>query len=179
MTYTERTIQSRLMRDRHWRGLTLPNYTPPNWFECDVFELTDAGFFREYEIKLTVSDFKADARKSQRRKGVDVFKRDLLGEPIQTKGPVQFWYVTPVGLLTPQMLPPWAGLIEISLRPPDLRYPQCFESKEHEVVKAPRLHNEKANERIRLAALVCCYWRLHSGVIPPLYGQPDHWDFSI
>ena len=173
MTYTERTIQSCLMRERHRRGLTLPNYTPPDWFECDVFELTDAGFFREYEIKLTVSDFKADAKKSQRRKGVAMAKHDMLS---RSQGPVQFWYVTPVGMLTPQMLPPWAGLIEVDVHAPDPKYPQLFE---HEVVKAPRLHNEKADDRIRRAALVCCYWRLHSGVIPPLYGQPDHWDFSI
>jgi outer membrane autotransporter protein len=41
----------------------MPNYTPKNWFECDVMAVTKAGYLEEYEIKLSASDFKADSKK--------------------------------------------------------------------------------------------------------------------
>jgi hypothetical protein len=56
-----REIQQRLIVERYRRGICVPNYTPKDWWECDVFELTPAGYFREYEIKMTVADFRADA----------------------------------------------------------------------------------------------------------------------
>jgi len=62
---TARDIQRRLMVERYRRSFVLYNYTPKTWFECDVFEITQAGYFREYEIKLSLSDFKADAEKQK------------------------------------------------------------------------------------------------------------------
>jgi hypothetical protein len=56
-----------VMRDRWERNFVIPNYTPRHWFECDVFEVTRAGFFREYEVKLSRSDFFADRAKVQHR----------------------------------------------------------------------------------------------------------------
>ena len=57
------TIQKTLMRERFRRSFVLPNYTPHAWWESDVFEITAAGYFVEYEVKISVSDFKADAKK--------------------------------------------------------------------------------------------------------------------
>ena len=45
----------------------MPNYTPRDWWECDVFCVSKAGYFTEYEIKLTAQDFRADAQKQATR----------------------------------------------------------------------------------------------------------------
>lgn len=103
----------------HWifgtSSLLLPNYTPKTWFECDLFAVTKAGYMREYEIKTSRADFKADARKTEpdyyredtdrkpiddtfpwvKRKGRN--KHQALAEHDPT-GPTMFWYVTPEGL---------------------------------------------------------------------------------
>jgi RNA polymerase primary sigma factor len=39
-------------------AVLLPNYTPDKWHECDVFGVTRAGYFHEFEIKLTRADFR-------------------------------------------------------------------------------------------------------------------------
>jgi len=43
--------------------LMIPNYTPAHWFECDLIRVTKAGYLEEFEIKISVADFKADAKK--------------------------------------------------------------------------------------------------------------------
>ena len=60
---SERLIQKKLYHRLFGNRLVLPNFTPNGWFECDIWVLTKSGYGREYEIKLTVSDFKADAKK--------------------------------------------------------------------------------------------------------------------
>lgn len=61
---TELDIQIALWKDlQSSRDLVMPNYTPKKWFECDVMAVTKAGYLEEYEIKLSASDFKADAKK--------------------------------------------------------------------------------------------------------------------
>jgi len=164
---SEYLAQLTLMRERKRRNFCLPNFTPMGWWECDVFELTASGYFREYEIKLSVADFRADARKS------DTFSWDagkLLPEPKTVykhhylsegyaEGPVQFWFVTLAGLLDGETLPPWAGWIELTVR--EGHHAPAYHFSEHERVKAPRLHSEKANPKIRQQALASCYYRYH------------------
>ena len=170
---TEKDIQDRLIQDRYMRNFVIPNFTPRGWWECDLFEVTKAGYFREYEIKTSVSDFKADARKEHIGKykfvdgemirGRDELKHDLLsqGDP---RGPVLFWFVTPVGLIDLTMIPGWAGWIEVEKITTDhygvpIRYPKynLKESKE-----APRLHNQKLSDKVMDHAKGVCYWRMHN-----------------
>jgi hypothetical protein len=158
------------MRGRFRRGFCLPNYEPCGWWECDVFEVTAAGYFREYEVKLTLGDFKADRRKSRRRwtvrngryEQLDPEQKHELLAAGNTQGPSRFWYVTPPGMLFTQpvngyneeaLLPPWAGLMEVDYR-------------NHwwhavEVVKAPQLHREKIADKTLRHAQSICYWRMH------------------
>lgn len=162
---TEWTIALTIMRERRRRNFVLPNYTPAKWWECDVFEITAAGFFREYEIKLTLGDFKADAKK------FDIFltgyypnmqehrrmKHDLMGQPC---GPRQFWYVVPEGMLTPEQVPEWSGLITMHDRGEDYRpywrYSEILEKK------APILHQHPCDKIVVEHARGICYWRLHN-----------------
>lgn len=158
---TEWTIALTLMRERHRRNFVLPNYTPRKWWECDVFELTDAGYFREYEVKLTISDFKADAKKQDtlwsHGERVTRNKHQLMGQPI---GPRQFWYVAPEGLLTPDQVPEWAGLITIhDARPRHSLYWRYAEQLEK---RAPVLHQQVCDPKIKAHAESVCYYRLHN-----------------
>lgn len=158
------------MRSRYRRNFCLPNYTPNGWWECDVFEITAAGFFREYEIKLTLGDFKADARKAHHTysynggrmtRGATRTKHSQLAAH-DVKGPTQFWYVAPKGLLSafdaaslnPEcVVPEWAGLIEL----------ECKSYGWTTVLtkRAPRLHLYKVSDGLNLHARTIPYWRMH------------------
>lgn len=166
---TERDAINSIMQDRYARNFCLPRYTPRQWWECDVFEVTPAGMFREYEVKLTVADFRADTQK----RTVKIIppwdlpqgsgracawpgetKHGLLAEG-SPRGPSRFWYVTPKGLLTPEMVPAWAGLIELTEKSYWSRpMPQ-------EVVKAPQLHRQPVDSKVTDHARGICYYRMH------------------
>ena len=164
-----------LAQRRYAANLCVPRYTPRGWWECDLFEVTATGFFREYEVKLTVADFKADAKKvSQRFLGYDEagsgYKRQYADErkhdflvQASSRGPSRFWYVTPERLLKPEMLPSWAGLIELwtHTRRTVSGAPCGDYVREHEIVKAPQLHREKIDPKITEHARGVCYYRMH------------------
>lgn len=171
-----RQVIRRLMHDRWRRNLVLPNYTPAGWWECDVFELTDAGYFREYEVKLTRSDFKADQRKSRRewRTNTTRFKHDLLaqGDP---RGPNRFWYVAPKGMLRPEDLPLWAGLIEVIDKGEEKHWLRRFGLLPTRA--APKIHDHRVESNVWKHAREVCYWRMHEllrcAVQPPEHSD-DH-----
>jgi hypothetical protein len=123
-------IECALMRQLMLRGgLFLPHYTPPKWWECDVFELTKSGYGVEYEVKVSHADFLADSKKERtrsRRKtnesgeflGYEDYttnKHELLAGHSDT-GPSRFYYVAPAGLISREELPAWAGLIETTVK---------------------------------------------------------------
>lgn len=158
---TAGNIIDALIRPRWRRNFVLPNYTPAGWWECDVFEMTEAGFFREYEVKVSRGDFFADANKAKTGWKVEdrrlvqtegERKHDLLaaGSP---KGPCLFWYVTPPGLVRPDELPAWAGLIEMTGR--------GWAAREQVIRPAPKLHREKVADGVASHARGVCYWRMH------------------
>lgn len=107
-------------------NLVLPNYTPKNWWECDVAALTAKGYLREFEIKVSHQDFTRDFLK---RNGSER-KHQLLADG-DHRGPTQFWFVMPEELAGRIAVPPYAGLITVVGR--YLR----------KVKSAPRLHNHK------------------------------------
>lgn len=157
-----------LVTNRYQKHFTMPHYTPLNWFECDVFEITDAGYFREYEVKLTRADFFADSKKEKRRTVRDKTAEYGWRDEIRNKhqcladgypfGPVQFWYVTPEGLLKPEEVPAWAGLIEVHDRGESWKSRRFYEWP----VKEPkRLHGAKLEDGIKTHAEGVCYWRFH------------------
>ena len=143
MELTEHQAQCAIIYPRYARGhIVLPNYTPPKWWECDVFEITKAGYFREYEVKCSRSDFFNDSLKTRGKRN----KHKLLQ---QGKGPVQFWFVTPQGLVEKAEVPAFAGLIEL--------VDEYGILGATEVVKAPRLHKSKTS--LEPLAYLCAYHR--------------------
>lgn len=180
---TGRDIIRFLVRNRWREKFVLPNYTPSDWFECDVFELTKADYMREYEVKISRADFFADAKKERlirdtgrwepmpeaeakypghQRYVFDMERKHTLLASGDTRGPVHFWYVTPKGLIQQHELPVWAGLIEIEDRGGEESI--LWRLVEREVVPAPKLHKSKASDDVRHHALGVCYWRMHEAL---------------
>lgn len=185
-----------VMRDRWRRNFVLPNYTPAGWWECDVFELTDAGYWREYEVKVSVADFRQDAKKCKTRvawvpvpeeerafpwqkvkqvQEVAKNKHDLLAAH-EVKGPSEFWFVMPAGLVPVTEIPEWAGLLEVMDYGPQHR-PQ-WRYKSGVKKKAPRLHREKCDPKIVQHARGTCYWRMH-GALETADAPPEDPEYMI
>jgi hypothetical protein len=150
-----------LMRNRLRRHMLLPNYTPRNWWECDLFELTRDGFYREYEIKLSLKDFQDDARK---RKLTDFnFNTEMRDWEVKheliklrsPRAPVLFWFVSPRGIIRHDLIPEWAGHIEIDTQDSRLI--------ELETKAAPRLHKSKFSDDPKRMKhfMTICYFRFH------------------
>lgn len=164
---TQRAIQNWLwwhlkLKGHEWM---CPNYTPKNWFECDMFSVTKKGYFVEHEIKLSVADFKADAKKQWDKwngkhgheyERLTHKKHDLLlGNHPQ--GPTRFFYVVPSGLIQRDDVPSWAGLLYAD----DLNLAERPVNKIsfHEVLEAPVLHREKFDPQMLTRLGVTFYWR--------------------
>lgn len=166
---TARDIQRRIMADSYRRKcISCPNYTPKDWWECDVFELSKSNFYTEYEIKLSRADFKADRYKTERTWGFDDGyqmiernKHQCLSNRIKT-GPNRFYFVVPPGIVTLADIPEWAGYIEAEWLNGKRQFPVYIRT----IKQAPRLHKEKLPETIRSHLLRTFYhryqwWFLH------------------
>lgn len=171
----ERTIQNSLWWNLSLKGhrWTAPNWTRAKWWEADMFSVTKAGFVSEYEIKLTMHDFRADALKSRdtgyrwaleqgvKKQIIEREKKHDLLASRDPRCPNRFYYVVPKDMLTAEQVPEWAGLIE------------CWEYKRHVQVKglpptavgfrtikeAPRLHRVKLAEAEKIKLAEMFYWR--------------------
>lgn len=120
----------------------IPRYTPRDWWECDLWRWTKGDATEEYEIKLSLGDFKADFKKAKR--GRITFKPEggwvetpgtMKHEQLATSniGPNRFYYVMPYELAAKIDLPPYAGLWVVKDR-------YLYKDK-----KAPNRHEGKCN----------------------------------
>lgn len=163
---TEKKIQNALFDRLTAMGYKLitPNYTPRGWFESDVFAITKNDRAVEFEIKISRSDFKADAKK-----GPSGHKRMFSGETkskherltlADTNGPTRFIYVVPTGLIQPDEVPEWAGLWYV--REVLCNFNGTGRVKFDEIKKAPKLHNDTVCPRVTGHAIGVFYWRFWS-----------------
>lgn len=123
----ETTMQGVLMRwamnDKH-HVYALPNSNQLYYWEADLITVTSAQFVHEFEIKISIADYKRDCKKS---------KHFYVGTPT---GPNYFWYATTFDIDPPEQ---W-GWILVSYNERRHRY-------EVEVKKeAPRLHSAKLTQ---------------------------------
>lgn len=156
---TARDIQRTLMRQRFAQSKLWPNYTPRGWFECDLMEVTSSGYFVEYEIKISRSDFKADFAKEKPDwskpwkfgvKRENMSKHERLRNDVGEATPRRFFFVVPDGLISASDIPPYAGLITVNPK-----------MNEYQVVRAPDRHRQKLPQAILEHARGICYWRWH------------------
>lgn len=121
---TAKRIQTILHRHFYAASeIIIPRFTPKGWWECDLWRLTKAGIVDEYEIKLSVADFRADATKEMRSRmkfNHETLKWDewpsknkhaiLAGSD---EGPNRFWFVMPEEVADKVAIPAFAGLISL------------------------------------------------------------------
>ena len=143
--------------------LIVPRHTPPHWWECDVWRLSKSGFWMEYEIKLTIEDFRKDFSKKQDvisltrggpwRTPIVERKHDLLAAK-DARGPSRFWFVVPFELAGKIDIPPYAGLLAAHAGGRSV-------SSLTIVVQAPLLHRIKwvGNKETLLSAFYWRFWR--------------------
>lgn len=149
--------------------LACPNYTAANWWEADLWAVTNSGYSTEYEIKCSRRDFKIDQLKTGDRWELARAKR--AGRTLLTKherlaagdqaGPNRFYFVCPAGLLKEEEIPPWAGWIEMTdnrgwIRPRIVR-------------QAPQRHRVKVDQKVIdhcRSVFYYRYWNLRDKVWP-------------
>ncbi len=136
MGHTELSMQRRLAHDLMARGhqAVVPNVQLASW-EADLVSVTQAGYLHEWEIKVTRSDYLDDFRRKKR-------KHRVLSSPGHLRSayyPSRLWYVVPVGLIGPEEVPEYAGLVCIN----GGAYVRCAEV----LREAPQLHNHPITER--------------------------------
>ena len=113
-------------------------------WESDFFSVSDSGYVYEVEVKITRSDFKDDFNKVNKHKLLESV------DPITAKKkPNKFFYAAPKGLLSTAMIPPYAGLIEVTS--PD--------SIAVVVKDAPFLHREDSFTNLKDVLLDKFYYR--------------------
>lgn len=142
MKITELTMQAVLMNwlmNNRAHIYVLPNSNQFFYWEADLLSVTKAGLCHEFEIKISLADYKRDAAKH---------KHHLIGGPGQ--GPAYFWYATHGFEIDP---PEKAGWIEVKQR--------ASGSWVVEVRKeAPRIGNWKITEDKRVDWARLLSWRL-------------------
>ncbi len=152
----EHEIQ-RALRNRHRSSarIMLPNYTPIGWYECDLYVVTAAMYTIEYEVKLSVVDFKADWRKCN--KHLRLAERGRRGPWC----PNRYYFAVPEGLLSPEAVPEYAGLVYLRwlFKNPSDRAAAPREPIETIVRPAPRLSTVKVTEKTINAMRQTAYHR--------------------
>ncbi|MCR9295433.1 MAG: hypothetical protein NXI32_22170 [bacterium] len=109
----------------HHRHVVIPNvFILGSRWESDVVRITPAGFWIEYEIKISVADFRNDFQKTLKPSYAknNQTKHDFLssGDEYSRRWsshavprPRQFYFVAPENLLPLREIPEHAGLIEV------------------------------------------------------------------
>ena len=162
----ESYIQKRLLSG--WKSThqyVMENLYVFEW-ESDFLLKTKSGYWYEAEIKISLSDFKADFKKKEKHQilenGFKIWKswkyNPLTKEKIEynkevkTKRPNYFTYAVPWYLeeQVKPLLPKYAGLLVLDENGYILR----------ESVKAPKLHSEKySDESLKLTEKFYYNWR--------------------
>lgn len=128
----------------------MPRFAPGDWWENDLCAVTKAGYWVEFEVKMSREDFlrdKAKDRKVYDRDDVGLIKRvENKHELLATteRGPARFYYAVKEGVATAEDMPPWAGLLVFEWK----TYSYDTDGTKgywqvREMVKAPRRHKRK------------------------------------
>jgi len=105
---TEYDLQYQIITS-YRNGLRIPNIDNI-YGEMDVLRLTRNGYTYEYEIKLTLADFKADFKKQRKHAAyLQAFYTRTTKLPI----PNYFTYVAPPKIIDIKEVPIYAGVYEI------------------------------------------------------------------
>jgi len=134
-------------------GYAITNYYLRSNWECDVLVLSKNNFLTEYEIKISVADFKKDFQKKYRW-GNGETKHDKIARGHRTN---KFFFVTPKNLVDVSTIPEYAGLVEVD------------DDDVMLVKNAKWLHREKVSEKIYKDIIDKFYTRYLYKVFYPEY----------
>lgn len=124
--YTETSIQEGLRSFMSSPRFFLRNMYVFGW-ESDVLVLTNSSYWYEIEIKISRADFHNDQKhKSQ--------KFNFMADEDTRNKPNYFYYAVPEGMISPDEVPSFAGLIYMHRSRPEV------------IKKAPKIHKEKIRE---------------------------------
>ena len=98
------------MTEMYTKPLQITNYSGIA-FEADVLMVTKAGMVYEYEIKTSRSDFKKDFSKVGKHRAYSNKNIKTSKWRDYPKVPNHFYYVCVEGLIKPEEVPEYAGLI--------------------------------------------------------------------
>ena len=130
MNYTEKDIQLALWHKFYNSVAVVPNALFYHW-ESDLLVVSRSMYVTEYEIKVSVNDFRADAKK-ERTTLIQTDQHKAWADRImKTRRPNRFFYVMPADIAAKVTVPDWAGLMIMD------------RSWVRETKRAKRLHNEK------------------------------------
>lgn len=136
--YTEKEIQQYLRL--HFMTPNGAKYQIENLFvyrwESDYLHITKSGYSYEVEIKISRPDFFNDKKKIEKHQILENKYELKSYEKEQPDKPNYFYYAVPRGLVKPEEIPSYAGLIYI-----DKIWPYV-----HIEVTAPKLHGDKIDE---------------------------------
>src|SRR5690606_38694218 len=74
--------------------------------EADVLSLNKSGYLTEFEVKISRGDFLADKKKD---------KWIFYSNKVESQIPNYFYYACPIGLISEDEIPSFAGLVYVSL----------------------------------------------------------------
>lgn len=133
-------------------------------FESDLLIVRKSGTVVEYEVKLSISDYRAGLKKRQCINPYNTHKRQsrlFVNQELVSRhdyltagmGANMFYYVAPEGVLKGVDIPDWAGIIQV-------RETQTANSCGSFIVrKAKKLHKGKADEAAKNRILISCYYK--------------------
>ncbi len=126
----------------------MPRFAPGGWFENDLCAVTKAGYWTEFEVKMTREDFLKDKAKIRKvyqpypQPNLIENKHELLAAT--ERGPARFYYAVKEGVATVEDMPSWAGLLVFEWQ----TYSYDTDGTKgywqvREIKKAPRRHRRK------------------------------------
>lgn len=135
MIYSEQFILKRLNQ----YFLSSPKYVMNNLhvfrWESDYLAITKSLYSYEIEVKISLSDFKADFKKKEKHLLLNIQnKNKSKSTPIDKDRPNYFWYCCPPDIIPVDMVPWYAGLCYITEK----------SYSAYKIIKpAPMLHKSK------------------------------------
>lgn len=132
-------IKFALMRDVRsgTSDIIIPNFYL-GWYEMDVCKIMKSGYVVEYEIKISRSDFFADFKKDNGAKHLKLQTSESHCN--------RFFFVVPQGLILPEEVPAYAGLIEYREYETNSYWGRGGST---DIIKhAPLIHKKKRDEKI-------------------------------
>jgi hypothetical protein len=147
---TERAVIKLLVSWLPTGNTYMPRFTPGDWFENDLCAVTKAGYWTEFEVKLSRQDFLKDKNKNVEKwdgnypntAKIVENKHQLLAN--SERGPCKFYYVVGPDVATIEDMPPWAGLLALEwTKYVDREDDERGYWKIVELKKAPRRHARK------------------------------------